>query len=546
VEEVQRFNEQLEASEHEARSIDGGQTATDVNPKARKLDPDQVIELVTSILEVVREPLVILDNALMVKKANRAFYRTFSYSQKEAEDQSLWDLGQGSWNITTLRTLLGKVLLDHRAYEEVEIEVGSRRIVRVNVRRLSGSEMILMSIRDVTPRRRTEVELSRVQDELRQGQKMEVVGRLAGGVAHDFNNILTGILGFSELLLIDRDEKNDVFHHATEIKSASLRAAALTQQLLAFSRRQVLRPQTVSLNTVVEGLSELLRRLLGDNIELSKTLERELGAVHADPGQMGQVILNLALNARDAMVHGGRLSIRTQNTDVEGQKHVRGLAAGNYVSLTVADSGSGMDQETQQHIFEPFYTTKPQGSGTGLGLATVYGIVEQSSGHINFASELGIGTTFWIDFPRVEGSVSTEGPIQPAVMLTGTETVLLVEDDDLIRELVVIILTQQGYTVLEASQAQQGLEICRTYPGQLDLVLTDLLMPGGMDGRELVAEAMRVRPGMRALLMSGYTTDALVLHGVREGAPFLQKPFSIEELASKVREVLESTSLIAH
>jgi signal transduction histidine kinase/ActR/RegA family two-component response regulator len=547
VEEVQRFNEELEAAEEEALSVNGVQSAANEELQTHDFDPKQALDLIISIVEVVREPLIILDNALHVQKANRSFYRTFRQSEKDTEAHSVYDLAQGAWDIPALRSLLEKVLLDNRAYEEVEVEIEplpvGRKTLRLNVRRLSGGEMILMSIRDVTPRRRTEVELHRVRDELRQGQKMEVIGRLAGGVAHDFNNILTGILGFSEMLLDSLEEGTDDFHRAEEIKRASERAAALTQQLLAFSRRQVLRPQVVSLNTVILGLNEMLRRLIGDNIELHKTLDGELGAVHADPGQMSQVILNLALNARDAMPQGGRLSIRTENTIVDEMgERIRGLSPGSYVSLIVTDSGTGMDHETQQHIFEPFYTTKPQGSGTGLGLATVFGIVEQSGGNIQFASELERGTTFWLDFPLVQGDTTVEAPREPAEMLTGTETVLLVEDDDLVREFVTLILKRQGYTVLEVGQGREALAVCQSYSSQIDLMLTDLLMPGEIDGRELAEQATRIRPGMRTLLMSGYTTDALVLYDVGEGAPFLQKPFTQQQLAGKVRHVLDSNS----
>jgi signal transduction histidine kinase/ActR/RegA family two-component response regulator len=545
VEEVQRFNEELEAAGEEAQLIHKERRSTSQELQTGNFDSRRYLDLITSIVEVVREPLIIMDNVLNIQKANRAFYRTFCQSEKDTETHSIYDLSQGAWNIPALRILLEKVLLDNRAYEEVEIEIDSlpvgRKTLRLNVRRLSGGEMILMSIRDVTPRRRTEVELHRVQDELRQGQKMEVIGRLAGGVAHDFNNILTGILGFSELLLDSLEEGTEDFHHAAEIKRASERAAALTQQLLAFSRRQVLRPEIVSLNTVILGLNEMLHRLIGDNIELDNVLDGELGAVHADPGQMSQMILNLTLNARDAMPQGGRLSIRTGNTIVEEMgERIRGLVPGSYVSLTVTDSGTGMDHETQQHIFEPFYTTKPQGSGTGLGLATVFGIVEQSGGHVQFASELGCGTTFWVDFPLIEGCASVEASSVHAELLTGTETVLLVEDDEIVRELVTLILTRQGYTVMEVGQASEAIAVCHSYPLQIDLILTDLLMPGGMDGRELAERATGIRPGMRALLMSGYTTDALVLYGVGEGAPFLQKPFTQQQLAGKVRDVLDS------
>jgi signal transduction histidine kinase/ActR/RegA family two-component response regulator len=545
VKEVQRFNEELIISEEESRSVNEVSSSSAEDLETYTFDPGQAFDLVTSIVEVVREPLIILDNSLCVKKANRAFYRTFSHPEKETEGRSIYDLARSAWNIPALRELLEKVLLDNRAYEEVEVEsefpLVGRKALRLNVRRLSGGEMILMSIRDVTPRRRTEVELHRVQDELRQGQKMEVIGRLAGGVAHDFNNILTGIMGFSELLMDGLESGTEAFSHAAEIKKASERAAALTQQLLAFSRRQVLRPQIVSLNTVILGLTEMLRRLMGDNIELHNALDERLGSMRADPGQISQVILNLAVNARDAMPQGGRLSIRTENIRAdEMDGRTDGLAPGDYVRLAIADTGTGMDSEIQQHIFEPFYTTKPQGSGTGLGLATVFGIVNQSGGNIQFASEPERGTTFWIDFPRVEGSMLVEASPEHARVLRGSETVLVVEDDDLVRELVILILKRQGYIVLDVGQASQALALCESYPSQIDLILTDLLMPGGMDGRELAEEAMKIRTGVRVLLMSGYTTDALVLYGVAEGAPFLQKPFTQQQLAGKVRDVLDN------
>ena len=543
IREVKGFNDELE-------SLDGdsGTSGNERGPLGGGFDRGSLpfsasADLVTSIVEVVREPLVLLDNTLCVKKANRAFYRTFSESADSTEARSIYDLAQGALNIAALRDLLEKVLLDNRAYEEVEIESNfpgaGGKCLRLNVRRLSGGAMILMSIRDVTPRRRTEVELDRVRDELRQGQKMEVIGRLAGGVAHDFNNILTGILGFSEMLMSRLEEGSETFYQATEIKKASERAAALTQQLLAFSRRQVLRPQTVSLNTVIRDLNEMLHRLIGENIELDNLLDEDLCAITADPGQLSQVILNLAINARDAMPQGGKLSIRTENTQVsETGDRIRNQGPGQFVSLTVSDSGTGMDLETQQHIFEPFYTTKPQGSGTGLGLATVFGIVDQSGGTIRFTSEIGYGTTFWIDFPRVEGAIVVEAPRERVGILRGSETILVVEDDDLVRELVVLLLKGLGYTVLNVGRASQALEVCRSYNAPIDMLLTDLLMPGGMDGRELATEAAMIRVGLRVLLMSGYTTDSLVLHGVGEGARFLQKPFTQQQLASKVRDIL--------
>jgi CheY-like chemotaxis protein len=351
--------------------------------------------------------------------------------------------------------------------------------------------------------------------------------------------MLTAILGFSEILMETLEAGTDAYRQAAEIRKAGERAATVTHQLLAFSRRQVLHPRVLSLNSVILEIDQMLRRLIGDNISLEEALDQEPAQILADPGQMSQVILNLALNARDAMPHGGVLSIRTGKTNVEAGKPVRGLAPGSYVSLIVADSGSGMDEETQRHIFEPFYTTKPQGSGTGLGLATVFGIVEQSGGRIQFASELGHGSTFWIDFPRVE--LPAMGALLGCFeMPRGTETILVVEDENVVRALAVQILKRQGYTVLEASQVSEGLTVCRSHPERIDLLLTDVVMPGVLNGRELAEQAVLIRKEMRVLLMSGYTADALVLYGIDKGVPFLRKPFTLQQLAGKVREVLDA------
>jgi CheY-like chemotaxis protein len=381
----------------------------------------------------------------------------------------------------------------------------------------------------------------RLKDELRQGQKMEVIGRLAGGVAHDFNNILTGILGFSELIMEKLEEGTEMYSKVSEIKKAGERAAALTRQLLAFSRRQVLQPQIISLNTVVLDLGEMLSRLMGDQIELRNELDQSLDSISADPGQMSQIILNLALNARDAMPHGGRLTIQTSNSHaVQGGKPTGGLEPGDYVRLTVTDCGSGMDQETQEHMFEPFFTTKPQGSGTGLGLATVFGIVSQADGRINFSSEVGVGTSFWIDFPAFVGISPPEPPKKRLEVSIASETVLLVEDDVMVRDLVVTVLAAQGYKVLVASQADEALDLCRSDQLQIDILLTDLLMPGRLDGRELAEEASATRLNMKVLLMSGYTKETLTLRGVKTNMEFLQKPFTPQELLCKVRDTLSS------
>ena len=405
VKEVLSLNQESQRVQ-ERRSALSGRRTGDEEVESLSLGETSILELVVSMMEVVREPLMILDGSLIVKKANLAFYRTFGYLEKDVEERSIYDLGLGCWRIDSLRKLLEKVLLDHRAYEEVEVELTSaftgRKTLRLNVRRLSGQDMILMSARDVTQRRRTEVELNRVQDELRQGQKMEIVGRLAGGVAHDFNNILTGILGFSELLLGGLPIGSSLSKHALEIKKASERAAALTHQLLAFSRRQVLRPQLISLDAVLHDLSEMLQRLMGDHIKLVISLGGEQSVICADAGQVGQVILNLAINARDAMPQAGTLNIQTSITQVEEGDGPRDLPAGSYVRLRVTDSGTGMDLETQQHIFEPFFTTKPPGEGTGLGLSLSHDIiVKQHGGTIDVDTSPGEFTEFLITLPRV-------------------------------------------------------------------------------------------------------------------------------------------------
>ena len=487
LEEVQSFNEELETAKEELQSSNEELSTVNEELQTRNSDLQQARDFTMSVVETVQIPLVALDNGLCVRMANRAFYKTFQCARDQIETQAIFDLAGGAWDIPDLRGLLEKVLPEDRGFDGVELEhtfpLAGRKILRVSARRLNRGEMILMSLEDITERRHAAAELRRVQDELRQGQKMEAIGRLAGGVAHDFNNMLTGILGFSEMLMGSLAEGTEAYDHAGEIKKAGERAAALTQQLLAFSRRQVLHPQVLSINTVILELDQMLRRLIGDDIALNKSLDEGLWQMRGDPGQISQVILNLALNARDAMAHGGVLSISTSNTIVDATgEQTRGLAPGSYVSLTVADSGTGMDPETQQHIFEPFYTTKAQGAGTGLGLATVSGIVKQSGGIIQFASKIDRGTTFWVDFPRVEAVSEVKVPDGRPPMPKGTETILVVEDEDVVRGLAVLILKRQGYTVVEASQASVALALCHSHPAQFDLLLTDVVMPGGLNG----------------------------------------------------------------
>src|SRR6266508_144370 len=395
---------------------------------------------------------------------------------------------------------------------------------------------IVNNYRDVTERRS-------LQEQVIQAQKMEAVGRLAGGVAHDFNNILTAIGGYTDLLRADLAPDDPRRQDVDEIHRAAARAAALTQQLLAFSRRQVMQPKVLDLNALVLDIEKLLRRLIGEDILLASVLDRQLGHVRADPGQLQQVILNLAVNARDAMPGGGRLTIETRNVDLHEQyadEH-RAVIPGRYVLLAVRDTGAGMDAETQAHLFEPFFTTKGLGKGTGLGLATVYGIVKQSGGHIWVDSELGHGTTFKIYLPRVdEPAEPLEEPSSaPPARLRGTERILLVEDEAAVRAVTRQLLQRNGYDVIEAPEGTAALALLQAGAVTVDLLLTDVVMPG-MGGRELAQRVVPRYPGLRVLFMSGYTDDAVVRHSILEdGVNYLQKPFHPEALLRKVREVLD-------
>ncbi|HXG45519.1 MAG TPA: response regulator [Gemmatimonadales bacterium] len=391
-------------------------------------------------------------------------------------------------------------------------------------------------VRDVTEQRR-------LADQLRQAQKMEAVGRLAGGVAHDFNNLLTVITSYADLLLEELALADPRRAEVEEIRKAAASAAALTRQLLAFSRQQVLEPRVLDVNAVVSAAQKLLKRLLGEDITLVTVLAPELGTVRADPGQLEQLIVNLAVNARDAMPEGGKLTIETANADMD-EAYVRDhplARPGRYVMLAISDTGVGMDEATQRRIFEPFFTTKEAGKGTGLGLATVYGIVKQSGGFIWVYSEPGHGATFKIYLPRVDEPVEgAPTSAEPRELPRGTETVLLVEDAAAVRAVTRQILERLGYTVLEAPNGEVALHVATKHQGPLHLLLTDVVMPE-LGGRHLAEQLTALRPELRILYASGYTDDAVVRHGVlRPGTAYLQKPFTPELLARKVREVLDA------
>jgi PAS domain S-box-containing protein len=394
---------------------------------------------------------------------------------------------------------------------------------------------VVFNFRDVTSQRQLE-------EQFRQSQKMEAVGKLAGGVAHDFNNLLTVITSYGQLLMEDLPMGDPRRADLDEIQKAATAAAGLTRQLLAFSRQQVLEPRVLDLNEVVDAAGKMLKRLIGEDIDLITVPAADLWVVRADPGQIEQVLLNLAVNARDAMPMGGKLTIETANVDLAGTYigHHRPVTPGPYVLLAVSDTGSGMDRETQTHIFEPFFTTKEKGKGTGLGLATVYGIVKQSGGFIWFYSEPGQGTTFKIYLPRVEEERSVTSAPPSAPTIQGSETILLVEDATPVREVARAVLSRCGYAVVVAGDGRAALEAAARHSGPIHLLVTDVIMPE-IGGRQLADRLLELHPGLRVLFVSGYTDDAIIRHGILEpGIAFLQKPFTPESLAAKVREVLDS------
>jgi two-component system cell cycle sensor histidine kinase/response regulator CckA len=391
---------------------------------------------------------------------------------------------------------------------------------------------------DITERRHLE-------EQYLQSQKMDAVGQLAGGVAHDFNNLLTAILGYVELLSPTFQPQDRRLHHLEQIRLSASRATRLIRQLLAFSRRQILQPAIVDLNALLTDLTSLVRQLIGEDIELRLTLDNSLERIKADPGQIEQVVMNLAINARDAMPAGGRLTIATTHVDLDDEFFRRhavrpGASARECVLLTVTDTGTGMDIETRRRIFEPFFTTKPQGKGTGLGLATVYGIVKQSDGWIWAESEPGKGATFKVYLPRTPEMVVREAPIVSQPLRGGTETILLVEDEDAVRFLSRDLLERHGYRVIEAPDAEEAMVTASREMRPIHLLLTDVVMPG-QSGPELFKGLHPIRPDMKVLYFSGYADEAIVRRGIlNTGAAFLQKPFTSAVFLQKVRDVLDA------
>jgi PAS domain S-box-containing protein len=401
---------------------------------------------------------------------------------------------------------------------------------------------VIASVRDITERKKAEEEKDKLQTQLTQSQKMESVGRLAGGMAHDFNNMLTVILGYTEMALDRVDHTQPLFANLQDIRKAAERSADLTQQLLAFARKQTVAPKVLDLNQVVEGMLKMLRPLIGEDIDLAWLPGKNLGLVKMDPSQVDQILANLCVNARDAIGDTGKVTIETDTVRLDtvyGMTHTDFLP-GEYVLLAVSDNGCGMDAETRSHLFEPFFTTKATGKGTGLGLATVYGIVKQNNGVINVYSEPGQGATFKVYLPRhaaESDQVPWAGVAKPDAR--GYETILLVEDEPMILEMTALILKQQGYAVLTAATPGEAMQLAREHTGTISLLMTDVVMPE-MNGRTLAKHLLAFDPDLKCLFMSGYTANVIAHHGVLDqGVHFIQKPFTVKDLAAKVREVLD-------
>jgi PAS domain S-box-containing protein len=488
--------------------------------------------------------VIVLDIDLLISRWNPSAERIFGWSADEVLGKSYGVVIPEERRDEHARmradSIAGKVIMNVESQRrrkdgslvDVSISVAALRHADGGVR---GFAVVLA---DITERLRLEARL-------RQTEKMEAVGQLAGGVAHDFNNLLTVITSYSGLLMEELPEGSQLQADVQQIGGAAKRAASLTRQLLAFSRQQVLRPQLLTLNSVVGGLEKLLRRLVREDIEITTTLDCDAGLVEADPGQLEQMIINLVVNARDAMPHGGTLTIRTANTELDDsyvELHTEAaVVPGRYVKLSVTDTGIGMTPEVRRRIFDPFFTTKAPGAGTGLGLATVYGIVKQSGGYIWVYSEPGHGAAFEVYLPHA-GDARKDGAPEARTAtgrLEGNETLLLVEDDTPLRSVACRALRAYGYMVLDAANGREALALCAEHDGPIHAVVTDLVMPE-MGGGELSGRIVARRPGIKVLLMSGYARDEVERRNIaRSGAAFIEKPFAAETLAAKVREVLD-------
>ncbi len=473
-----------------------------------------------ALVENSMDAILLLDLERRIVSVNRTFCQLFGYERDEIEGKSVQlihpsgesfrSFGEEAYTVVKKQGYFrGEWEMARKDGSKVPVET-----VTSAIKTPEGSITGFVSvIRDITERRKAEQERASLQEQLRQAQKMEAIGRLAGGIAHDFNNLLTVIKGTCQLSLLDLREGDPLYEYLKEIERSAERAADLTQQLLAFSRKQVLDFQVQDLNRIIKNLDKMLRRIIGEDIELVMYLGEGLGRVRVDPGQMEQVIINLAVNSRDAMPQGGKLTIETADVELDEEYAKRHIAVqpGRYVMLSISDTGVGMSPEVKERVFEPFFTTKEMGKGTGLGLSTVYGIVKQSGGNIWVYSEPGQGTTFKIYLPRVDEPLDEYKGEQIGGIPQGSETVLVVEDEELVRRLAVRFLKKQGYRVLEASDGEKAFQLCKEYREPIHLILSDVVMPG-MSGRQLVERLQKIHNEAKCIYMSGYTDNVVVHH----------------------------------
>ena len=513
----------------------------------RKLEDK--FELFQAIFNVEPCPLFLLSTSHAILEMNRSAKLLFGHKGQEAFDtakfEELIPVGyRADFSSRISGVADGEVLHDHEC--AVMAADGTARILLWSAQRILRSSGVIDGVlligNDITERRRVETERKEIERQLHQAQKMEAIGQLASGVAHDFNNYLSAVMGFCDLVKLDAEGNSMVEEKIDQIMQCSVRAAGLTRQLLAFSRKQMLEPMVMNLNTIIADMEPMLRRLLGEHIKLNIRYEPDLETVKADPGQMEQVFMNLSVNARDAMPEGGILSIETGNT-IAGELFTGQSASfseGRCVMIAVGDTGIGMDDKTKARIFEPFFTTKEIGKGTGLGLSTVYGIIKQSGGTVDCSSEPGKGTTFRVCLPVSAANVQTEeGEKRPVTSTTGTETVLVVEDEEMVRGPLVKMLKRAGYQVISAANGENAIAAARDCEERVQLLLTDMVMPG-MNGKILATHLLKTNPTMKTLFISGYSDELIGRDDTGNGNVFLlPKPFNMATLLKKIREVLD-------
>ena len=502
---------------------------------------DKTQRVLIAILESASQAIISIDRAGRIVLVNRRTEELFGYSHDELVGSRIELLLPESFRAAHAHQRDSYFASPHNRPMGIGMDLSGRRRdgsefpVEVSLSYVETEDGLfaIAFVSDIGQRKRLE-------EQLMHAQKMEAVGRLAGGVAHDFNNMLTVISGYNRMIVDELSALDPLRGYAEEIQQAADRAAALTNQLLSFSRRQIMKPRVVNVNSVLGQTEKMLRRLIGEDIDLELNLQPDAGNIKADPNHIEQAIVNLAVNSRDAMPSGGRLTIETGNVQLDdsyARTHI-GVNPGDFVMIAVSDTGHGMDSATRRRIFEPFFTTKERGKGTGLGLATVYGMVKQTGGDIWVYSEPGKGTTFKLYFPRVGEGVSDSPVSAETLSIQGSGTVLVAEDEKSVRDLTVKLFSQLGYEVLSAASGKEALEISRAFSGEIALLATDVVMPG-MSGRQVADALLKHRPRMRVLYLSGYTENTVVDHGVVDaGVDFLSKPFTREMLGQKVREIL--------